>query len=969
MTRSPTDDPLGTYRAKRDFKVTSEPEEGGVANDASRAFVVQKHWATRLHYDLRLELDGTMRSWAVPKGPSYDPADKRMAVQVEDHPIAYNQFEGVIPKGQYGAGDVIIWDEGTWTPVGDARAGLAEGHLKFDLDGYKLKGRWALVKMKNAEGSKPVWLLIKDRDSFAKRKNDFDVVEALPDSIVPLRSAKAAVKKPAGKAAVKKATASNAAVKKLTASNAAVKKSVAGKVAVKEATASKAVVKKAATSHGAVKKTKTRETVVKKAATGKATAGAAATGKSVAKKTATHGDDLPGKALKQLPETLAPQLATLVDQAPPNPTEWLYEIKFDGYRITARIDSDGIRLFTRNGHDWTHKLPHVVQALSALDMDLSWLDGEIVIMDKKGAPDFGALQNAFDSDQTADIIYFVFDAPIIAGRDMRQESLDVRRALVEQAVHALGSDVVRFSQAFDVPADQLVKSACQMGLEGVIAKRRDSIYVSRRSPTWVKLKCTRRQEFVIVGFTKPKGSRSGLGALLLAVHDDDGALRYVGNVGSGFNDTTLATVSRALKAMQTDEPALKVPADAARGATWVAPTAVAEVSFSDWTSAGRIRHGVFRGLRTDKPASAITKETPQNASTSAKSLGSSTSRKSSTSPRPPASIKSPASPRPSASTKSPTSSKAPTSSRYGKSSPAKPASAKPSTAPALGKLTHPERVIDDTTGLTKLDVVAFYADVAALLLPHLAGRPVSFLRAPQGVQGQTFFQKHLEHAMPGVKNLPKKLDPGHPSLVEVPTMGAILSAAQMNVVEFHTWNAVKTHISKPDRMTFDLDPGEGVPWAKVQQAAQLVRTMLDALSLDCLLKTSGGKGLHVVVPLRRHYDWDTVKAVSQAIVVHLAKTIPDIFVSKSGPKNRVGKVFVDYLRNGFGATTASAWSARARPGLGVSVPIGWDELPEITSGAQWNITTIADRLAIGNKPWKGAKAQSLSPAVTWMKEG
>ncbi|RYF47377.1 MAG: ATP-dependent DNA ligase, partial [Comamonadaceae bacterium] len=516
------------------------------------------------------------------------------AVQVEDHPIAYNQFEGVIPKGQYGAGDVIIWDEGTWTPVGDARAGLAEGHLKFDLDGYKLKGRWALVKMKNAEGSKPVWLLIKDRDSFAKRKNDFDVVEALPDSIVPLRSAKAAVKKPAA-------------------------------------------------SHGAVKKAKTRETVVKKAATGKAAASAAATGKSVAKKTATLRDELPGKALKKLPETLAPQLATLVDQAPPNPTEWLYEIKFDGYRITARIDSDGIRLFTRNGHDWTHKLPHIVQALSALDMDLSWLDGEIVIMDKKGAPDFGALQNAFDSDQTADIIYFVFDAPIIAGRDMRQESLDVRRALVEQAVHALGSDVVRFSQAFDVPADQLVKSACQMGLEGVIAKRRDSIYVSRRSPTWVKLKCTRRQEFVIVGFTKPKGSRSGLGALLLAVHDDDGALRYVGNVGSGFNDTTLATVSRALKAMQTDEPALKVPADAARGATWVTPAAVAEVSFSDWTSAGRIRHGVFRGLRTDKPASAITKETPQNASTSAKSLGSSTSRKSSTSPRPPASSKAPTS--------------------------------------------------------------------------------------------------------------------------------------------------------------------------------------------------------------------------------------------------------------------------------------------------------------------------------------
>lgn len=994
MNKPQGEDRLATYRAKRDFTATSEPSEGGTSSEHARVFVIQKHWATRLHYDLRLELDGTMRSWAVPKGPSYDPKDKRMAVQVEDHPIAYNQFEGEIPKGQYGAGTVIIWDEGTWTPVGDPHEGFEQGHLKFDLEGVKLKGRWALVRMKNADGNKPTWLLVKDRDAHAQPADVFNVVEALPDSVVPLRSARP-MKKPASSGKLRKTakkvtekamakTATNAASK--TASKAKSKTTTkamsksATKAASKTATkgASKAATK--ATPKSATKAaSKTASKAASKAATKPASKGAtkAASGKTAPARARTR--ELPGNVIKALPETLAPQLATLAERPPANPKEWLYEIKFDGYRLTARLEGDDVKLYTRNGHDWTARVPHLAQALSGLELGMSWLDGEIVVMDKNGAPDFGSLQNAFDSEQTGDILYFVFDAPIIAGRDMRAEPLVTRREYLKQAITALDSDVIRFSESFEVAPHELVESACKMGLEGVIAKRMDAPYVSRRSATWIKLKCTRRQEFVVVGYTRPKGSRSGLGALLLAVHDDDGALRYVGNVGSGFNEATLDSVSRQLGKLAQDEPALKVPRDAARGAIWVDATMVVEVSFSDWTSAGRIRHGVFRGVRADKPATAIVEETPSDPdepdsrkapsrkSAARKAAASSAGGSAKTS-----SAKAGDSKASDAKATDAMASSARASSARARNARASNAS-KSDNAPktgsankaASGRLTNPERVIDESTGLTKLDLAQYYADAGALLLPHLAARPVSFLRAPQGVTGQMFFQKHLEHDMPGVRDLPQSLDPDHPSLVEVPTMQAILSAAQMNVVEFHTWNAVKTDISRPDRMTFDLDPGEGVPWKNVQGAAQLLRAMLKELSLEGWLKTSGGKGLHVVVPLRRQHDWDRVKSLSQSIVVHLAKTIPKIFVSKSGPKNRVGKVFVDYLRNGFGATTVAAWSARARPGLGVSVPVEWDELDDIRSGAQWNIVNIQDRLSVGNQPWKKARAQSLKDALAW----
>ena len=846
MTMAGTDT-LAKYRAKRNFDVTAEPAQGGEANEAARAFVIQKHWASHLHYDFRLELDGAMKSWAVPKGPSYDPAVKRMAVQVEDHPIAYNQFEGQIPKGQYGAGKVIIWDEGTWAPVGDPADGYRRGHLKFDLHGVKMRGRWALIRMKGKDTDKQApWLLVKDRDDYARDDSEYSVVDEQPDSVVPLRKA-----------------------------------------------------------------------------SGKSTAKSKATG-AAEPATDTGSPRLPGEAADS-PKLLKPQLATLVEGVPDPAPDWLYEMKFDGYRLMARVDDGDVQLFTRNGHDWGPKLPHLVQAFRRLPVQNAWIDGEIVMLADNGAPSFQALQNAFDGERTGGIVFYAFDLPYVAGRDLRHEPLRVRRGLLTQLMDAVEDDALRFSEAFDAAPADLVASACKMGLEGIIAKRLSSPYVSRRSDSWIKLKCARRQEFVIVGYTDPKGTRVGLGALLLAYHADDGKLVYAGKVGTGFDDQGLAALQQRLGRLETSQAAVKVPGSS-RGTHWVRPELVAEVSFGEWTGAGHVRHPVFRGLRNDKPASAITKEIAVNADA----------------------VKS--------------------DSKTGKPTPAKAVKTAKAAgkSPAGGKLSHPERVIDPSTGLTKLDLARYYALVAPLLLAHLKARPVSFLRAPDGIQGEWFFQKHLEAPMPGVKALPASLDPGHAPLVEVPTAQAILSAVQMNVVEFHTWNAVKTAIAKPDRMLFDLDPGEGVPWKSVQRAAHLVHVMLNEIGLQSWLKTSGGKGLHIVVPLRRQYDWDTVKAFSQAIVQHLAKTLPQLFVAKSGPKNRVGKIFADYLRNGFGATTVAAWSARARPGMGVSVPLSWDELGDVPASDKWTIATIHTRLDVGDSPWDDYQPQALGAAMKAM---
>ncbi len=879
-------DALKLYKSKRNFAITSEPAEGGDPGLEALTFVIQKHWATRLHYDFRLELDGTMKSWAVPKGPSYDPRDKRMAVHVEDHPISYADFEGTIPAKQYGAGKVIIWDKGTWTPLEHPHAGFAKGSIKFEIHGHKMRGRWALVRMKGRGEKQEAWLLIKEKDEYARASEEFSVIDEMPDSVKSLPMPAPAERK----VEALREEEEDAAPNKLA------KKAPARKAAAKPAAQKSAPRKPAA---------KTAEAVMEKVA---------------------------------LPEKFSPELATLVDAPPPDPEHWVFEVKFDGYRMLARIENGEVRLITRNANDWTDRLLSLKRELERMKLPDGWYDGEIVVHDEAGKPDFGRLQLAFDQTRSEDIVLFLFDVPYFDGHDLREMPLVDRRTLLEQVLKQArtGSERVRFSAEFGTKPDELVVAACKIGLEGVIGKRRDSRYVSRRSPEWIKLKCGLRQEFVIGGFTDPKGSRTGIGALLLGTYDDEGVLRYAGNVGSGFNHSSLAAIKERLEAIRSDDSPFPPRAVPGRQHHWVKPVLVAEVSFSEWTSAGAVRHPVFQGLREDKPARGITRERPRHVEEVAQE----------------------------------------------KARPAKKAAAKakpaakqgledaPSRMPAAMKVTNGERVIDQETGTTKLELIRYYALVSELMMEHLKGRPVSLVRAPQGVGKELFFQKHADVGkMPGVRNMDPSLDPDHPPMLEVASIEGILSASQWNVVEFHTQNATGRAYDKPNRMVFDLDPGEGVDWPTVQEAALLMRAFLEELGLPAFLKTSGGKGLHVVVPLRQAakggYDWDTVKAFSQAVVRHMAATLPERFAFKSGPKNRVGKIFIDYLRNSQGATTVCAWSARVRPGLGISVPLRWEELQSLTSSTQWNVTNVHTRLDEGNAPWEGyAKAaKTLTKAM------
>ncbi|SFM81825.1 DNA ligase D [Variovorax sp. OV329] len=854
-----TRDALATYQRKRDFAKTPEPSEGGAATGATRlSFVVQKHHASHLHYDFRLELDGTLKSWAVPKGPCLDPTVKRMAVEVEDHPISYADFEGTIPAGNYGAGRVIVWDRGEWEPVGDPRQGLAKGDLKFNLFGHKLRGRWVLVRMhrKGEQEKKPAWLLIKERDGEVRPLSDYDVTEAMPDSVLGLGDAPAA--KP-----------------------------------------------------------------------GKARKSAAA-GEVVEPKP-------PPKAA--LPANLVPQLATLAEGPPRDPEDWLYELKFDGYRLLARIEGKEVRCFTRNGHDWSERLPELVKALRTLELKSGWIDGEIVVEGENGTPDFQALQNAFERSSTSRIVYWMFDVPYLDGHDLRDVPFEQRSVLLRGLIGEKTAPQLRVSEAFDADPRGLLAAASKLGFEGIVGKRRDAAYVSRRSPSWIKLKATLRQEFVIGGYTAPAGARNGFGSLLLGVHDEKGALQYCGNVGTGFDEARLADIKARMDAVAAKSSPFAGPVPSTvKVAQWVKPQLVAEVSFGEWTRDGRIRHSVFQGLREDKPARQIGREqalAPDEVEDSG---------------------------RPKASRKA----------VPGKRSEASAARGAPAggAAPARVRVTNADRVIDKSTGITKGELVAYYQRIAPLMLPHLQGRPVSLLRAPSGIDGELFFQKHAQkREMPGVTLLPPELDRDHEPLLQIDTDAALVSAAQMNTVELHTWNATSNNIAKPERICFDLDPGEGVGWPHVQEAAMLVRALLEELGLPSLLKTSGGKGLHVVVPIKRYYEWDPVKDFSRAVVEHLAQTIPSRFVAKSGPKNRVGKIFVDYLRNGFGATTVSAWSVRSRPGMGVSVPVEWDELPQLKSGAHWTLSNFEERIAVGNSPWNEMEKMRVGLAAAMRKLG
>ena len=799
--------PLQEYHRKRDFNATSEPVGTHARTRSGHAlqYCIQKHDASHLHYDFRLELDGTLKSWAIPKGPSLDPKVRRLAVHVEDHPLDYANFEGHIPEGHYGAGDVIVWDRGIWEPEGDPRQAYAKGKLRFRLQGEKLSGVWNLFRTQLA-GKKEQWMLVKSNDGQARSEVDYSIVDALPDSVLSERSLPP--KRPAK------------------------------------------------TTSATPRKHKARA--------------------------------------KALPDKLQPQLATLVDSPPSG--DWRYEVKFDGYRILARIDGDDVRLFTRNGHDWSAKMPRQVEALKALGLDAAWLDGEMVVVDDNGVADFQALQNAFDTEHDERITYYLFDLPWLGREDLRELPLKARRDTLARLLEDNASPVLRYSADFEEPVDSLLDSACRLELEGLIGKRADSPYVGRRSSDWIKLKCKQRQEFVIVGYTDPKGSRQGFGALLLALHDhDSGQLRYAGKVGTGFSAATLDSILARLKPLRVAKaPLPSAPTGAeARGVHWLKPHLLAEVAYAQMTREGIVRHAVFHGLRDDKPATAIDLEKAMPAKRAAQPL--------------------------------------------------------PEGLDTL-RLTHPDRVVDATIGATKRQVAEYYAQVADWLLPQLKDRPVALVRAPDGLAGELFFQKNA-----GQLHIPKvlsysKAQAGQAAMV-LNRADSLLGAVQMNTLELHTWNATNKDFDKPDRFVLDLDPDPALPWKAMLEATQLTLTLLDELGLKVFLKTSGGKGMHLVVPLTRRAGWDEVKDFSHALVEHMARLFPDRLSAVSGPKNRVGRIFIDYLRNGKGATTVAAYSLRAREGLPVSVPIWREELSQLKGSDQWNIGNLHERLAQVEDPW------------------
>ncbi|MEX3958656.1 DNA ligase D [Trinickia sp. EG282A] len=897
-------DKLETYRKKRRFDDTPEPSGARAARrgrgdsapkhaPGALSYVIQEHHARRLHYDFRLELDGTLRSWAIPKGPSLDPSVKRLAVHVEDHPLEYGSFEGEIPQGNYGAGTVIVWDRGTWEPVGgveQARKDYEAGKLKFWLDGKKLHGGWALVRSgMRGSGDKEQWLLIKERDEEARGEAEFDVVAERPGSVLGQPRARAAHD---GKAVTTRAA-----------------RGASGQLAVPA---------KAPHAGGA---SSSRPDIV-------------ATRSTDSLRELAQNPAIEGAVKAPLPSELKPQLATLVD-SPPHGDDWTYEIKFDGYRTLARIDrrdkKKPVRIFTRNGLDWTAKFGKQSEALAAIGVDTAWIDGEATVLDERGVPNFQALQNAFDARQPQQISFFLFDLPYLNGYDLRKVPLVQRRALLRALMESVESDTVRFSEDFALDAGDMLQSACDMGLEGIIGKQRDSHYVSRRSGSWVKLRCRRRQEFVIGGYSEPSGSRSGFGALLLGVYDKQGNLKYAGRVGTGFDTSTLAAVKKELDAREAKKmPFAEVPRERSRTRVhWVRPELVAECNFSEWTSEGIVRQASFISLRSDKPAHDIVQESPRKGDNMS---GQATNDE--------------ASPEPSGRKAASTRRKA-----EGGGGARKKAAAEETIAGV--RISHPDRVMDKSTDTRKIDLVHYFESVAQWILPHLKDRPLALVRAPEGIDGELFFQKHTSRLEIPFVTQHEGLDPGHPPLLTIDNLQALIGVAQMGTVELHTWNGVASNLEKPDRIVFDLDPDPALGWDRMIEAALLTRSLLEELGLRSWCKTSGGKGFHVVVPIAKQAGWDEVKAFAQAAAQHMASTLPDRFSAKMGAQNRRRRIFIDYLRNNRGSSTVVAFSPRARAGMGVSVPLGWDEVEQTTGGAQWNVANVHERLdALKEDPWK-----------------
>ena len=891
---------LETYRKKRKFNVTAEPR-GHKGRRGGDRYVIQKHAARQLHYDLRLELDGVMKSWAVARGPSLDPGEKRLAVHVEDHPVEYNTFEGTIPRGEYGGGTVMIWDRGRWVPDGDPHRGYAKGHLDFVLEGEKLHGRWHLVRMRSRERDRHEnWLLIKGKDDASRSGRDTDILEEQPRSVATGRSMDE--------------IAEGKGKKRIWHSN-----RDAGQARSKPQTQHefKAELRSQAQSQANRKsrspaKTKAKPTPARRGAAPKARARAAATA-DARKKSAPVPR---GKGRDRLPDFVPPSLATLHAEAPGG-ADWLHEIKFDGYRIEARLDRGKVQLLTRKQLDWTRRFGRIAEAVTALPADTALLDGELVVENDKGVSSFSMLQTDLKDDRGDRFVYWVFDLLYLDGRDLTQEPLIERKAALQRLLKGKGrAGAVRYAEHFDEDGPVIFKHACDMNLEGIVSKRRDAPYRSGRSENFIKVKCHNAQEFVVAGFSPSNAMPRAVGALTVAFHDD-GKLRYAGRVGTGYTRKIARDLWRRLDPLRIDRPPVTLPKDERRkNVIWVKPQLVVETEFRGLTHDRLLRQASYKGLREDKPAREVVREAAVPAAMAQRQAVRKSAR---TKPAMPKSVK--------------------TKSRQQK--PAR--SSKSSADIANVRLTHPDRVYWPDAGVTKEDLAEYYVSVWDFMAPHMVDRPLAIVRCPDGTAGECFFQKHIAG---NIKDSPLRhiVDAKEHDVIAVEKLDDLIALVQSGALEVHTRGSQLGQLEICDRIVFDLDPGEGVSWKEIVAAAQETRDRLRAEKLKSFAKLSGGKGIHVVVPIDGA-DWDATKAFTARIVSAMAADSPKLYLDKMTKALRRGKIFIDYFRNSREATSVAAYSTRARAGAPVSAPVSWEALARTTGGNQFTLLNLKKHLA------------------------
>jgi bifunctional non-homologous end joining protein LigD len=856
----PASKALEAYRRKRDFSKTIEPS-GRTARETAKPetlrFVVQKHAARGLHYDFRLELDGVLKSWAVAKGPSLVPGDKRLAVHVEDHPLEYGDFEGVIPQGQYGAGSVIEWDRGHWIPAGDPRKGYAKGHLKFSLRGEKLGGDWNLVRMHpKARERGDNWLLIKATDDAARADNERDILDEMPDSV---RSGKPI-------------------------------ETIADDPAARKWTRGQRAKTSGASSGALTPRQRAREPL--------ASSGATASGQEVAGKNAVKPLRIRfPKAARtaRIGGFVAPCLAAAT-ATPPAGSSFVHEVKFDGYRLQAALEKGQAVIRTRRGLDWTEKFPSLANAIAGLPIESAVFDGEAVIEDRQGIADFAALQAALKAGRNETIAFYVFDLLYLNGHDVKPLPLLQRKEVLEQVISAAPpGGPLRYSAHFVSGGEELLHHMCRLGGEGIVSKHTGKPYRSGRNGDWLKSKCANRQEFVVIGYVPSTSMPKAIGSLVLGYYEK-GKLAHAGRAGTGYNLQTARDLFGALEKIRIDKPAAEgpLPVDAKRNVRWVAPSLVAEVEFRGWTAANMLRQAAFKALREDKAASEVVREAavPDR----------------------------------------------------------EPHAKQPRKANV--RLTHPDRVLWPRAGFTKKALADYYTSIWDLIAPNIVGRPLALLRCPAGVDHGCFFQRHHWHgAAPQILviNDPEEDEP----LIGVANLDGLIALVQASALEIHPWGSRAKALDKPDRLIFDLDPGDNIGWNDLVAAALEVRARLADDKLDSFVKTTGSKGLHVVAPVTPRAGWDEAKDYCRAVAEAMARDSPDRLTATMAKRERAGRIFVDYLRNGRGSTAVAAYSTRARPEAGVSMPLDWGELDSIGSADHFTLANASRRFnGLGSDPWQ-----------------